>query len=315
MNPGWTRRSFLMAVTSALPVAGATVMGAPYTRRVAERGSASMLNHRVETIQDVIDLILEAVGVEPIERTVDTIKSGDPAQPVTGVATTFLATTDVIERAASAGANLIITHEPTFYNHFDQVDWLEDDAVYLNKRRLLEEHGIVVWRFHDYMHAYRPDGIMSGLLGDLEWSENASSGAESIASAEIVQIEPTALRDLVGLLKQRLHIEHPLRVLGDPTMTCRRVGILPGAWGGRPHIEFLGSSDDVDVLLVGEINEWETSVYVQDAASAGRQLALVMLGHLNSEEPGMAWLAEWLRPRLEGIPVEHLPGRDPFLLI
>jgi len=100
-----------------------------------------MLNHRVETIQDVIDLILEAVGVEPIERTVDTIKSGDPAQPVTGVATTFLATTDVIERAASAGANLIITHEPTFYNHFDQVDWLEDDAVYLNKRRLLEEHG------------------------------------------------------------------------------------------------------------------------------------------------------------------------------
>lgn len=320
MKPIWSRRSFLGAVGAAVPTiaAGAMATGndrgpAPSNRKRGGDRSAPLAG-APDTIQDVIDLILDAVGVEPIEPTVDTIKSGDPSRAVTGVATTFLATTDVIERAAEAGANLIITHEPTYYGHLDEVDWLADDPVYLHKRRLLDEHGIVVWRFHDYMHALRPDGVLAGLLDDLGWSEHAVTDTDRAALPSTFHLDPTPLTELVASLKDRLGIEHPLQVIGDPDMICRRVGLLPGAYGGRRHIEYLGRVD-VDVLLVGEINEWETSIYVRDAASMGRPTALVMLGHENSEEPGMAWLAEWLRPRLDGVPVVHIPTQDAFRLL
>ena len=125
------------------------------------------------TIQDVIDTIIAAIPGAPLKNTVDVVKTGDPSQPVTGIVTTFLATYEVIQHAVERGANLIITHEPTFYSHRDEVEWLAGDPVYEAKRRLLDDHGIVVWRFHDYWHHHRPDGIMVGVLRQLRWEEYA----------------------------------------------------------------------------------------------------------------------------------------------
>jgi hypothetical protein len=34
---------------------------------------------------------------------------------------------EVLQRAAARKANLIIAHEPTFYNHLDETAWLGDD--------------------------------------------------------------------------------------------------------------------------------------------------------------------------------------------
>ena len=79
----------------------------------------------------MIERIQKNVGVPWRSQTVDTFKAGDPDTPVTGVATTMMATFDVLERAAASGNNLIITHEPTFYGHLDQTADLakENDAV------------------------------------------------------------------------------------------------------------------------------------------------------------------------------------------
>ena len=71
------------------------------------------------TIQQVIDLILTKIPGAPFSETVDTIKSGDGQQEVKGIVTTMFATIDVINKAAALGANFIIAHEPTFYNHRD----------------------------------------------------------------------------------------------------------------------------------------------------------------------------------------------------
>jgi putative NIF3 family GTP cyclohydrolase 1 type 2 len=123
----------------------------------------------VTTIQDVIDIILEAVPGAPFEDSVDTFKSGDPTQRVTGIVTTFLASFEVIRRAIELGANLIIAHEPTFYNHRDEVDWLAADPVYTAKRQLLEDNNVTVWRFHDYWRLHQPDGILTGFVKELSW--------------------------------------------------------------------------------------------------------------------------------------------------
>ena len=67
----------------------------------------------------------------------DTFKAGDPDTPVTGIAVTMMATLDVLQRAAAAGDNLIITHEPTFFDHLDKADQLPEkdtDPVLAAKR-------------------------------------------------------------------------------------------------------------------------------------------------------------------------------------
>ena len=81
------------------------------------------------TIQDVIDTILDQIPGGRLEETVDTVKCGDPTQPVSGIVTTFLASYDVIKTAIELGANFIITHEPTFYDHPDDVTKFEGHAV------------------------------------------------------------------------------------------------------------------------------------------------------------------------------------------
>ncbi len=69
------------------------------------------------------------------------------------------------------GKNLIIAHEPTFYNHLDQTDELKNDPVYQAKRKFIEEHGMVVFRFHDHWHEHRPDGILTGMVAALRWGD------------------------------------------------------------------------------------------------------------------------------------------------
>lgn len=324
MSRPFDRRTFLTTVTSALAtaptvlastIAGSTGVGAPREKwHAPDPQNDGTGASRVTTIQDVIDLIMQSVPGPRNPETVDTFKSGNPSDPVTGVVTTFLATSDVITEAASRGANLIITHEPTYYNHLDQVDWLADDPIYAHKRGLLDDQGIAVWRFHDYWHQFRPDGILSGLLRKLGWEDRAATEDDRNRLPSVIQLDPTPLADVAAHFKTRLNIERPLQLVGNASMTISRIGLMPGAYGGRGHIEFL-RSENFDLLVVGEINEWETSVYVEDSRTAGRNRALLILGHAASEEPGMEWLAEWLQGRLGDVPVSHIPSRDPFTMI
>src|ERR1700730_15514497 len=118
------------------------------------------------TARQVIERIQSHVGVPWRAETVDTFKAGDPDTKVTGVATTMMATYDVLVRAAAEGKNLVITHEPTFYTHQDKTDTLaqEADQVWSEKEKFIRGHHMVVWRFHDHWHMHRPDGIMTGVV-------------------------------------------------------------------------------------------------------------------------------------------------------
>lgn len=282
------------------------------------------------TVSDVIATCLSAVPGAPFPDTVDTVKAGDPWQTVTGVVTTFLATMDVIEQASALGANLIITHEPTFYTHRDETEWLQGDAVYGAKARLLAERGVVVWRFHDHWHAHLPDGIFTGVVKALGWEEYVvrpdpwfatGAGQEQLHRLGLARpgasprsylcaIPSTRLDDLAQLLKTRLGID-TVRVAGPSGLPCQRVLLLPGSPPGQLQMALLGR-DDIDVLVTGEINEWETCEYVRDANRAGRPRGLIVLGHAVSEEAGMSWLAEWLRERIPGVPVTHVPAGEPL---
>jgi putative NIF3 family GTP cyclohydrolase 1 type 2 len=260
-----------------------------------------MENTMAKTVQDIIDLIMHEVTDAPLADTVDTLKTGDPAWPVTGIVTSFMSTLDVLRQASAIGANFIITHEPTFYNHLDQVDWLKDDAVYQAKRQYLTEKRLAVWRFHDHWHRYRPDGIMTGLVKQLGWE-----GYRDAPEGNLFTLPPMPLAELAALLRDKLGVSSS-RVIGSANMTCRRAALMPGSPPGGQVEVFR----QVDVLISGEAPEWQIYEYVRDAIAAGQSKAMIMLGHERTEEPGMAYLAEWLAERLPGLPITHISSGEP----
>jgi hypothetical protein len=118
-------------------------------------------------VKEVVDLIVDSCDMPPLPQTCDQLMSGDWDCEVTGIVSTFMATVDVIKDTISKGANLIITHEPTYFTGADQTDWLVEDDVYLLKQKLIAENKINTWRFHDHMHITKPDKIYAGLNKEL----------------------------------------------------------------------------------------------------------------------------------------------------
>lgn len=291
-----TRRSFLTALA-----AGAVSLARPPRAATAPPEAPP-------TVASVIEGILSAIPAAPRRDTVDVVKAGDPSQPCTGIVTTFLPTLDVLRKAAPLRANLVITHEPVFYNHLDETGWLSGDRVYEAKRRFIEEHRLVVWRAHDSWHTLQPDPVVTGTLKALGWERYAVADTDGVC-----EIPPTPVATLAASLKEKLG-SHGVRFVGQPGMPCRRVGLNLGAAGGEAQIRSLRRTD-VDALVVGELHEWETSEYVRDSGAAGWPKALIVLGHAASEEAGMRELAEWLRPRFPVLSVTHVPTGDAFTYV
>lgn len=257
------------------------------------------------TAAEVIDRIKAEVTCPWSEETVDTFKSGDPATGITGIACTFTATVEVLKRAADLGCNLVITHEPTFYNHLDEVSNFEGDPVYRSKKKLLDDMGMVVFRFHDHWHRTAPDGIYAGMIDKLQWGQCLVQGEE-----RVFQFPERSLSEMAGYLREVFPEAIP-RVIGDPEMRIHKAAFIAGAPGSMDHIRML-RRDDIDVIIIGEAREWETVEYVRDAVQLGMQKAMIILGHVVSEEEGMHYCAQWLYNFIDEVPVYFVEAGDPF---
>jgi putative NIF3 family GTP cyclohydrolase 1 type 2 len=261
------------------------------------------------TARQLIERIQKHVGISWTTPTVDTFKAGNPDEPVTGIAVTMMATLDVLERAARSGNNLVITHEPTFYNHLDSTGQLEkqNDTVLAAKQKFIEDHHLFVWRFHDHWHARTPDGILVGMTHALGWEK-----FQNPSDQRLFELPKTTLSDLAKAVKQKLNLR-ALRVVGDPQLKVTKVGFLPGAAGSDRQIEML-ERDEVEALLIGETPEWETVEYVADAVTEHKRKALVIIGHIPSEQAGMEECARWLKTFVTDVPVTFVPAAEPFWL-
>jgi putative NIF3 family GTP cyclohydrolase 1 type 2 len=241
------------------------------------------------TVQNVLDKLMEPV--DSIPNTVDTLMYGNPAAEVKGIATAFMATQQVIEQAITLGANLLITHEGIYYSHHDNRRSMENDPVYNEKHRLINDSGLAIFRFHDHWHRYKPDGIMAGLIQTLNWQ---SYVVENQPAATVLTIPEMTLGEISVYLKDRLGLKY-LRFSGDLLMKCTRIGLLAGYRGGGSLCIPLYESESLDLIIYGEGPEWETPEYVRDANYQGKKKNLIVLGHTESEEPGMNYLAELIK--------------------
>jgi putative NIF3 family GTP cyclohydrolase 1 type 2 len=245
------------------------------------------------------------VGIPWQAQTVDNIIAGTSETPVKGIATTMMATLDVIQRAAASGKNMVITHESTFFSHQDQTEQFQQDPTYKFKLDFLNRNNMVVFHFHDHWHRRNPDGINAGMAQELGWEKNADP-----ENPRIYNFPGTPLAQFAREMETKLKIR-TMRVLGDPKLPIKRVIASWGYVSLTPGVPYF-ARPDVDALVVGETREWELVEYAQDAISAGQKKGLIVLGHVVSEQAGMKRCAEWLKGFIKEVPIEFVAASEPF---
>ena len=287
-----SRRKFITTVST---VAGGQLILSP----LISKAIPFIAKNETVTIAQIIDRFIKEVPTGVMKQTVDTLKSGSMDMPVKGIVTSMFATIEVIQKTIAAGANFIIAHEPTFYNHEDAVDWLHNDPVYQYKANLLKENNITVWRCHDYIHRIIPDPVTMQTLLKLNWTSYADKKIPNL-----ITIPSMHLKELIHHCKNKLGIDQ-LRYIGDLQQDCVRILIYPGAVGRNTHISGIDYFKP-DVLICGEMSEWETAEYIRDARSKGDRIALVVLGHIASEESCSLFLIDWLKEKFPAVKTQFI---------
>ena len=257
------------------------------------------------TVGQIVERIQKNVGVPWRAETVDKIIVGNADTPVKGVATTMMATLDVVQRASALGRNFIITHEPTFWEHQDTTTALPGDPTVEFKSNFMREHNVAVFRFHDHWHARRPDGIATGMMQELAWEKYASPDGRNRFLFPSMTLAALAA-DIKGKLKPAT-----MRIVGDPKLLVSRVAASWGYNSREPGIRTL-AREDVDVLVAGEAREWEVVEYAQDIIASGKKKALILIGHVASEQAGMKYCASWLKGFVTELPIDFVPAAEPF---
>ena len=361
-----SRRDFV-----AMTAGGA--VGAPFLRADRLRAASAV------TAQEIVDRIKKNIGVDWGTDGDDTFKVGDPSTLVTGVVTTSMATLDVLQKAVRAGANLVITAAPTFYNRADlsepggrgrgagapgaargqgparggapgaptttppspatisgpgtgasapmpQAPALPSsvvpspqfgaaptaaptsppppDPVYAGKNDFIAKNKLVVFRLSQHWNQRKPDPRAQGLAAAMAWTKYRA-GDDGLH----YDVPPTTLEALASQLKKALGTRGGIRAIGDRTMTVRRIGLLPGYTLIQASIAMLPA---VDVIITGEVQEWESATYAQDVAFAGLKRGFISIGRVVNEAAGMQVCADWLKSIVPETPVRFIAAGDPY---
>lgn len=275
------------------------------------------------TAQEIVDRIKKDLGADWKPETVDTFKAGDPTTAVTGIVTTALASLEVLGKAVKAGANMIVTCEPTFFAKADSstppVRRIPgapvapadapgtpppSDPVYTAKADFIRKHNLVIWRYSDHWRLRKPDPFAHGLADALGWSKFSEA-----ADPEHLTIPETSLDALVTHVKRSLNSRGGMRIVGDPQLRVRRIALLPGTTPIQASIEALPG---VDTIIAGEVREWESVEYVRDTVALGGKKSLILVGRIVSDGPGMQVCAQWLKTIVPEVASTWVPTGDPY---
>ena len=266
------------------------------------------------TAADVIDRIKKNIGVEWKLDAVDGVKAGDPSTAAKGIVTTSMATLAVLQQAVKAGANIVITAQPTFFGRADVPtppagrgaanQAAPPDRIFTAKNDFIIRNKLVVFRLSEHWRQRQPDPLAEGIAAALRWSKY-----QSASDPQRFEIPSVRLDALASHVKSGLRLQGGIRVVGNPQTMVQRVGLLPGTTPIQAALKMLPA---VDVIVAGEVREWESVEYARDKVFSGEKKGLILVGRVVSEEPGMEVCANWLRTFVSEVPVRHISAGDPY---
>jgi putative NIF3 family GTP cyclohydrolase 1 type 2 len=151
----------------------------------------------------------------------------------------------------------------------------------------------------------KPDGISIGMINKLDLNKYSVNG-----SLTYFNLPEQTVEDYAKSLKKTFNLQS-VRVVGNTDFKFTKLAFMAGAPGGQRHIQVL-KNENVEVIIAGEANEWETYLYANDAAELGKNKAVIFLGHIKSEEAGMEYCAEWLQTFISEVPIHFIENQPNF---
>ena len=289
----------------------------PSRRKFALMAGAAPLSLRGAapiTAEEIVQRIQRELGGEWPSTGPDGFKAGNPSTVVKGIATTAMATLDVLKQAVGANTNLVLTYEPTFYSRADgrmesppergPGELSANDPVARAKQEFILKNSLVVFRLRDHWQARKENDMVTGLAAALGWSAHRVTPDDAL-----YEIPPATAEATVASIRARLNLRAGLRTVGDRHAAIRRVLLFPGSM--TPPTMWQRYSE-VDMIVAGEVREWENSHYAADLFTAGEKRAFVTIGRVVSEEPGMRVCADWLETVVKQVPAKWIAVGDPY---
>jgi putative NIF3 family GTP cyclohydrolase 1 type 2 len=258
-------------------------------------------------VKDIREHFLSRADWVDRNSTVDRVIVGDPEKEVARCLVTWMPSLRAVRTAVERGADLLLCHEPTFWNHRD--DSPRKDARAAEKLRIIEEHGLAVLRIHDCWDRWPDIGIpwawgrFLGLKG-----KPAEIGANGYQHR--YDIKPVHLDAFAGrVAKKCAEIGEPMvQVTGSPSQTVSKIGIGTGC--GCNIDAYLSLGCDCSIVCDDGSCYWGGIQMSEDIGHA-----VIRVNHGTSEEPGMVTLTSYINQNLAGIRADHLPHGSTFRLV
>jgi putative NIF3 family GTP cyclohydrolase 1 type 2 len=243
-------------------------------------------------------------------RTVDRFIIGDPQTSVKKIGTCWMSDWKTCRKAVESGVNVLVTHEPTFYTHWD-LDEKEGDYysspeytknLYLQqvekKKKWINENGLVIIRNHDTLDALRDTGIPFALGNFLGFSNSeiiASRTYYNVYRLDSQKAEIFAKKIAAKLLE----IGQPgVAFYGDPDRQITSVGVGTGCI--CDPLEFADLKPDLFISIDDVVRTWTQTAYAEDTGNP-----LIVINHGTSEEMGMRNLNHIIKKKFPDIDVIH----------
>ena len=241
--------------------------------------------------QDVQDYLQSLAGDwQYPSDTVDTFKAGDPTTRVRGIAVGWMSYTWALQRALELDCNVFITHEPTYYNHRDN-----DPAIFRfpsarEKRRFIEDNGLVIIRCHDLWDQIPDTGIPDS------WGKLLELGrpVDSSTYIRVYDVGGVTAGELARAVARCTDIygQTGVQLIGSSDKVVRRVSIGTGAI--TPYLTCVERFEiDLAICTDDGIDYWRDGGFAIDM-----DIPIIVVNHMVSEEIGVQRLGGNIKPAI-----------------
>ncbi len=247
----------------------------------------------------------QASWVQP-GKTVDRVIVGDENAEFSRCVVSWMPSMAALEEMVRRDVRLMICHEPTFWNHHDQIPG--DDPAIAQKVAFIRAHGLTIIRNHDCWDRWPESGI------PWAWGQHLGLGKRpAVVGADGYQhrydIAPRPLAQFAQEVATACAAlgEPAVQVTGRADQMVSRIGVGTGCGCDIPT--FIAMGCDVSVVCDDGSCYWRD---IQRAREIGHPV--VRVNHGTSEEPGMVTLTKYLNTQLDGMTAELIPHGSIFRL-
>ena len=235
------------------------------------------------------------------QQTVDTIKAGDGEKTLEQVAVCWYPSLANLRRAANTGCQLLITHEPTWWDHLDRPGGWRDRGPGKEKTELLAESGLVVLRLHDTWDNWPELGIRDSFARGLGLTDFV--GEDETRWHATYRVPTQTLRCFAKYVAGKVAVlgEPVVQAMGDPDMLVSRPSLGVGC--GVPQEDMIALGSDVLIVCFDGASYWSLRDRLLEQG-----VGVITLEHGTTEMWGLESLARYIGQTWPDLDVHYLDG-------